>query len=797
MLKNYFKTAWRNLWKNKVYTFINITGLAIGLASCMLIILYAKDEVSYDRFHANASNIYHVVSKMTSPDGNVSKMGSTGNRPGPAFKETIPEAKDFVRIQQSNFNVKKGNDVFDEEGHFADENFFSFFSFKLKEGNPTTVLSDIHSIVINEDIAKKYFGNSPAVGKTLEIDPGNGFEQFVVSGVAKNSPENSSVKVKLLFPIKLQLRDNPDNLWLNFFQNTFVSLQPGADIKAVEKKFAQVYENSSKDEAKNAAEQYGIKDKVRYELQPLLGMHLDTEYVPDNGLYNASNPLYSYILSGIALFLLIIACINFINLSIAHSLNRAKEIGIRKVAGSERKQLIIQFLGESFLLSFFGFVFALLLVLLALPFFNDVSKKALSFSYLFDLKLIFVYVGLFITSGLLAGFYPALVLSKFNPVDTLYGRTNYAGKNYLSKGLVVLQFSLATFLIIGTIIIYAQFNFLTHYDLGYNDDNLAIVKTGPIDAKKVNRIAEELQRNPAVISVAARNGGFRATSAKINDGKEINLTYETIDKEFLPTLQLNLVQGHNFTGENSSDSTTAAIVNETFVKTAGWKEPLGKKVDFFWDSGRVYNVIAVVKDHYYSSLKATIKPQLFTMDTRSGKYGQLWVKINPTNTASTIQYIQKTCRAALPLQPFQYEFKKDSNAAKYESEQKWKQIISFAALLTIFISCIGLFGLASLAAQKRIKEVGIRKVLGASVADIVRKLSTGFLTLVIIASLIAVPVAWWASNKWLQEYPLRIEISIWIFLLALVLIVAVSILTVSFQAIKAAIANPVKSLRTE
>jgi putative ABC transport system permease protein len=796
MIKNYFKTAWRNLWKNKVYSFINITGLAIGLACCMLIILYTKDEVSYDRFHANASNIYHVVSKMTAPDGNVSKMGSTGNRPGPAFKESIPETKDFVRIQQNNFNVKKGTDVFDEEGHYADENFFSFFSFKLKEGNPATALNDIHSLVISEDLAKKYFGDKTAIGKTLEINPGNGFEQFIVSAVAKNSPENSSVKVKLLLSMKIQLRDNPDNQWLNFFQNTFVSLQPGADIKAVEKKFAKIYEVSSKDEAKKSAELYGIKDKVAYELQPLLGMHLDTEYVPDNGLYNASNPVYSYILTGIALFLLVIACINFINLSIARSLTRAKEIGIRKVAGSERKQLIIQFLGESFLLSFFGFVFALLLVVLALPFFNEVSNKALSLSYLFDIKLIFLYTALFIVSGLLAGFYPALILSKFKPVDTLYGRTNYAGKNYLSKGLVVLQFSLATFLIIGTITIYSQFDFLTHYNLGYNDDNLVIVKTGQIDAKKTTLLAEELRKNSAIVSVAARHGGFRATGAKV-DGKEINLTYETIDKEYLSTLQLNLVHGHNFTGENSYDSASAAIVNETFVKTAGWKEPLGKKVDFFWDSGRVYNVVGVVKDYYYSSLKQTIKPQLFTMDARSGKYGELWVKINPANTASTLQFIQKTFRTALPVQPFQYEFKKDSNAAKYESEQKWKQIISFAAILTIFISCIGLFGLASLAAQKRTKEVGIRKVLGAGVTDIVRKLSTGFLSLVLIASVIAVPAAWWVANKWLQEYPLRIEISIWIFVIALVLIVVVSILTVSFQAIKAAVANPVKSLRTE
>jgi putative ABC transport system permease protein len=796
MIKNYFITAWRNLWKSKVYTFINITGLAIGLACCMLIILYTKDEVSYDRFHANAPNIYHVVSKMTSPEGTVSKMGSTGNRPGPAFKESIPETKDFVRIQQSNFNVKKGAEVFDEEAHFADENFFTFFSFKLLEGNPTTALSDIHSLVLSEELAQKYFGNESALGKTLEINPGNGFEQFIVSGVAKNSPENSSVKVKLLLSMKTALRDDPDNQWLNFFQNTFVSLQPGADIKTVEKKFAQVYAASSKDEEKKATEEWGFKDKIEYKLQPLLGMHLDTEYVPDNGLYNASNPVYSYILTGIALFLLIIACINFVNLSIARSLNRAKEIGIRKVSGGERRQLIIQFLGESFLLSFLGFAMALLLVMLVLPFFNELSNKALSFSYLFDVKLVFLYLGLFILSALLAGFYPALVLSRLNPVDSLYGRTFFAGKNYLSKGLVVLQFSLATFLIIGTITIYSQFNFLTQYNLGYNDDNLVVLKTGRIDAKKANLIIDDLQKNPAIVSVAAGNAGMRTTVAK-TDGKEINLAYETVDKEYLSTLQLNLVQGHNITGENSADSATAAVVNETLVKTAGWKEPLGKQVDFFWDSGRVYNVVGVVKDYYYGSLKDGIKPQLFTMDSRSGTFRQLWVKINPVNAASTIQYIQKTFRAALPLQPFLYDFKKDTNAAQYASEQKWKQIISFAAILTIFVSCIGLFGLASLAAQKRTKEIGIRKVLGASVTGIVKKLSAGFLVLVLIASLIAVPVAWWVSYKWLQGYPLRIGLSIWMFVLALVLMGAVSMVTISFQAVKAALSNPVKSLRTE
>lgn len=796
MIKNYFKTAWRNLHKSKVYSFINITGLAIGLASCMLIILYTRDEVSFDRFHDNAGNIYRIVSKLTVANDQVTKLGSTGNRPGPAFKESLPETTGFLRIQQSNFNVKKGTEVFDEEGHFTDENFFTFFSFPLKAGDPATALGGIHSIVINETLAKKYFGKEPAIGKILEIDPGNGFEKFVVSGIAKNAPENSSIKVKLLISNKIQQRDNPDNSWINFFQNTFISLQPGADIKALEKKFAAVYAASSKDEIIKARAEWGFNESIEYKLQPLTKMHLDTEYVPDNGLYNASNPVYAYILSGIALFLLLIACINFVNLSIARSLNRAKEIGIRKVAGGERRQLIIQFLGESFLLSFFAFAFALLLVELALPFFNELSNKALSFSYLFDMKLILLYAGLFIISGLLAGFYPALVLSKLNPVDTLYGKTRFARTNFLSKGLVVVQFALATFLIIGTLIIYSQFNFLTNYSIGYNDDDLAIVHTGPVDAKKANLLAEEFKKNPSILSVAARNGGERGTRAKVN-GKEIDLVYETVDKEYLPTLQLKLLQGHNIKGEGPADSATSILVNETFVKTAGWKEPLGQKVDFFWDSARIYNVVGVVKDYYYGSLKEGIKPQLFTMDRRGGRFGQLWVKINPLNSASALQYIQKIFRRLLPQQPFQYEFKKDINAAQYASEQKWKQIISFAAGLTIFISCIGLFGLATLAAQKRTKEIGIRKVLGAGVTGIVKKLSMGFLTLVLLAAMIAIPAAWWVSQKWLQNYPLRVELNIWMFAVALALIVLVSFITICFQAVKAAVADPVKSLRTE
>ena len=795
MIKNYFKTAFRNLWRAKGFSLINISGLSVGLACCMLIFLYNFDEVSYDRFHERKDNIYRVTATISRADGNVDKIGSTGMMPGPTFKQAIPEVQDYVRVQSGGFNIKHGKEVFEQEVLFVDSNFFSVFSFPLIAGDPKTALLDMHSVVMSEEIAEKYFGKKNAVGQILELNTGEKFEPFMVSAVAKRSPQNSSIKIKMLVPMRFQRSRNPDTQWVNFFLNTFIVLKPGADMKSVESKFAGVFKRESATELKEMEEKYGFKDKVKFSLQPLLAMHLSTDFRSDNGLTDASNPMYSYILTGIALFILLIACINFINLTVAQSLKRSKEIGIRKVVGGQRKQLIAQFLGESFILSFIAFLLAVLLVQVALPFFNTLANKALAFSYLLDIKLVLGYIALFIITGLLAGFYPALVLSRFNPVETLYGRFRITGKNYLSKGLVVFQFTLATFLIVATMIIYSQFNYLMNYDLGYNDKNVAIVNTGGIDRGKLDVFRNELLKNPSIESVTADQGGRWGTIAHINGGKEILFDFKYVDENYFPLFKIPVATGRNFSKDFSMDTAEAAIINESFAKAAGWKEPLGKQVDFFYYNKK-YTVVGVIKDYHYLSLAEKIGPQLFTMNPRY-QYRDVFIKVKPGNTSQTLRDLEKTFKAHFPVQPYQYNFKDALNAEQYEKEAKWKQIITFGAILTIFISCIGLFGLATLSAEKRTKEIGIRKVLGATVSAIVRKLSVDFLKLVLLASILAAPFAWWAMNKWLQDFAYRVEISWWIFIVAGIATLLIALITVGLRAIKAALANPVKNLRTE
>ena len=795
MFKNYFKTALRNLWRTKVFSLINILGLSVGLACCMLIFLYSKDEISYDRFHEKKDDIYRITATISRADGNVHKIGSTGNMPGPTFKESIPEVEDYVRVQSASFNVKSGKTIFREDALYVDSNFFSVFSFPLTAGNPKTALVDVHSIVISQEIAEKYFGKKNPMGQVLELYTGEKFEPFVVSAVAKKSPQNSSIKIKMLVPVRFQLMQYNDDQWVNFFLNTFVVLKPNANIKTVEAKFANVFKSKSAEQLKEMEAKYGFKDKVTFGLQPLLKMHLSTDFPSDNGLVDASNPIYSYILTGIALFILLIACINFINLSVAHSLKRAKEIGIRKVVGGQRIQLIAQFLGESFILSFIAFVFALILVQMVIPFFNTLANKALAFSYLLDIKLIIGYIILLLLTGLLAGFYPALVLSRFNPVQTLYGRFRLSGKNYLSKGLVVFQFALATFLIVSTMIIYSQFNYLLKFDLGYNDKNVAILNTGHIDRQKLDVFRNELMKDPAIEKVTADQGGRWETIAHINEGKEIMFDFKHVDENYMPLFEIPVVQGRNFSRDFVSDTSEATVINEAFVKAAGWKNPIGKQVDFFYNNKK-YTVVGVVKDYHYLSLAEKIKPQLFTMNPRY-QFRDVFIKIKPGNLPKTLGYIEKTYKSLFPFQPYKYDFKDAQNAEQYEREKKWKQILTFGGILTIFISCIGLFGLATLSAEKRTKEIGIRKVLGASVALIAGKLSSDFLKLILIATVIASPLAWWVMNKWLQDYPYRISISWWMFAITGIAVLLIALLTVSFQALKAAGANPVKSLRSE
>jgi len=797
MIKNYFKIAFRNLQRNKIYSFINIAGLSMGLACAILILLYVKDEVSYDRFHANVKNIYRVVTDNKDKEGNQRKDGNTGYLQGPLFKQNVPGIETFVRIQSGTEDMKTGNEIHSQDLLYVDSAFFDVFSFPLISGNAKICLTAPHSIVVSEEAAKKQFGSTDAVGKVIMIREDSVFAPYRVTAVAKRSPQNSSLQFDYLLPFKVPASEGVDKEdWFNFFLNTFVVINQQANVQQVESQLQKFYMADTKQAQKEMYEKYGdIIGSSRYMLQPFTAMHMSTELPAQNGLKNASNPIYAYILSGIALFILLIACINFINLTVARSIKRSKEIGIRKVVGGDRKQLIFQFLGESFFLCIIAFLLAVCLVQLILPVFNNLANKALSLSYLFDFKLVSGYVILFVVTSLLAGFYPALVLSGYKPVETLYSRFNLTGKNYLQKSLVILQFTLASFLIIATFTIYAQFNFLTSEKLGYDDSNLLVVNKDALSHSQAAIFESELKKLPGIIAVAAKNGEQWKTGAKTGNDSILYFQYETVNESYLPLLKIPIIQGRNFSTDYPVDSTNSVIVNEAFVKKAGWTNPIGEVVNF-WYYKEVYHVIGVVKDYHFAALNQKIEPQLFTMKN-SNQFGTFFIKVKAGAETAALREVQKSYQAFFPISPYSYMFKDQQNRNSYEAENKWKQIMLFGAVITIFISCIGLFGLTVLSAEKRRKEVGIRKVLGASVNSVVAILSRDFLLLVIIALLIAIPLSWMAATEWLGNYPYKITLSWPMFTIAGSVIILIALATISTQAIKAAMANPVKSLRTE
>ncbi len=796
MIWNYFIVAFRNIWRSKLFSAINILGLSVGISCCLIIFLYVKNETSYDLFHKRKESIYQLTVDMQNPSGNVSKMSITGMVPGPAFKDQLPEVEDFVRLEETNFSVKRGAEVLDQTAFFADDNFFSVFTFPLLKGHAKTALKDLHAVVLSESAAQKYFGDQDPVGQILQMSAGKAFEPFTVTGVMKDAPQNSSIKPEMIVPMRLSQAGYDDKMWTNFFLNTFLVVKPGADLVQLEKKCNQIFLKDAAAQIKEMAEKYGMKDKIVFHLQALPALHLSEDYPATNGLSDASKPIYSYILSAIAAFILLIASFNFINLTVARSLKRSKEIGIRKAIGGLRSQLIGQFLGESLLVCSVAFLVAIALLQILLPVFNTLADRDLSLWSLFDWKLVLGFILLFFITGLLAGFYPALVLSALKPVDTLYGKTKYAGKNYVSRFLVVLQFALSVFLIISMVNIYRQFNFLVNFDLGYDDSQLLTIKTPPLNMEKLNLLKNELAQHPAIASVAGMQDGDNYTIAHINGSKEIDFNIKRVDANYLPTLKIPLTRGRNFSEEMQSDSVESVLVNEAFVKKAGWSLPLGQEVDFFYRNEK-FKVIGVVKDYHFGSLKQQIAPELLHMRRTFNSYRKVLIKLKEGSTASVLPFVAAVHKRLYPDHPYAFSFRDQDNKEQYSSEEKWKQIIGFSAALTIFISCIGLFALSALSAERRSKEIGIRKVLGASVNGIVRHLSFDFLKLIVLASLIASPLAWWLLNKWLQNYPYHIELKIGVFGLTIALVLILAFVTICYQSIRAALANPVKSLRTE
>lgn len=795
MVRNYLKTAFRNLKKRKLFSIINTAGLSIGLASCMLILLYIKDEWSFDRFHKKSERIYQLVCDRVEKDGATERFAIAAMAQAPAFKRAIPEIEGFVRINAKQLIIKKAEIAFSESVTWVDSNFFSIFSFPLISGDAKTALAESHSLVLTDVVAKKYFGTENAMGKSLQLEINGQFEIFRVSAIARTAPQNSTIKFDVLLPFNFLEEASPDNGWMWVSYPTYFLLHPGANISNIKSKMQKVYQIQAKSEI-DMNHQAGYDNQFIWDIMPMTQMHLNTDY---KGTPWSSNPIYSYILSGVAIFILLIACINFINLTIAQSLRRNKEIGMRKVFGAHRKQLMFQFLGESLLECFFSFLCALLLLQLLLPVFNQLTDKKLSLKYLFDIQLLMTFIALFISTGIAAGFYPALVLSRLSPMQTLHDGNKLQGKDYFAKGLVIIQFSLAIFFITSVSFMYMQFNFLVKKDLGYVDKNLIefVAEKAIMNKPLMDVFKTEMLSVAGVESVGYRNIGKFGGKTHAG-GREFAAVYERVDEDYLNTLAATIIEGRNFSRSFPTDSSDAVLINETFAKQADWKNAIGRSVDFMnipgWGEKKMI-VVGVVKDYHFESLKEKIKPQIFTMDPHL-PVGLFEVRINSNNIPATMSGLEKKFHALMPDHPFEYSFKDVQNRKNYEKEEKWKQIIKIGALLAILISCIGLFGLAMVNTEKRFKEIAVRKVLGASTFRITQMICFEFVKLVLISFFIAVPPCWYAIHKWLQNFAYRIDISWWGFLASGLLAMIIALITVGFLAIKASMATPVQSLRT-
>lgn len=793
MLKNYFKIAFRNLWRHRVFSFINIMGLTVGLTAFFLIFMYVKFELSYESFNSKADRIYRVVTDLKTPSETINTSGPAW-AVGPNIKDEFPEVESFVRISDANLLVRKDDIKFQEENAlFADSAFFQVFDYKLLKGNPKTALKEQLSIVFTETAAKKYFGSVDPMGKTLLLT-GDAFPS-TVTGIMKDMPENSQVKADMLVSMSTltqKFNRGLDSQWSNYGNRTFLLLKPQTNAGALVAKIPAFLEK------RNGTEMKQLQMFPKILLEPLRDVYLYS--TRDGSKTGNSNNVY--IFSIIALFILVIACINFVNLTTARSAERAKEVGIRKVVGAGKPQLAKQFIGESVLICVIACILAVMASGLLLSAFNQLSGKIISTSIfehpVYLLMLLLIAVGI----GILAGIYPALVLSSFQPVKVLKGRFATGTKGILlRKGLVVAQFTISIGLIIGTIVVYSQMKYMRSQDLGFNKDQKLIIDSHGDPAKMVFKQAVNTLPNVLSTSLAGsvpgggNPGAYSQVENRKGDMQIANLDLYFTDFDYIPQYKIKMVAGRAFSKDMGTDTTQAMILNETAVKMFGYNSPkdiIGKKFDQW---GRKGTIIGVTEDFHFRSLQEVIKP--LSIRIEPGGCDLVSVNISGSNVPATIAAIEVKWKSLIPNRPFNYFFLDEFFDKQYRSEVRFGKLFLNFALLAIFISCLGLLGLASYSTMQRTKEIGIRKVMGASVAGIVNLLSRDFLLLVLISFIIAAPIAWFGMHSWLKDFAYRIDISWWIFALAGLLAVLIAVGTISFQAIRAAVMNPVKSLRTE
>ncbi len=786
MFKNYLKIAWRNIWKSKGYSALNIFGLVTGITCASLIFLWVENEVDYDRTFEKRDQIYTVLTNSKF-EGEWRTFGDT---PGPLaqdLKEEVPGILSAARASNGNMLFKVGANIVKRTGSYVDDDFLDIFSLHFVEGTPQGALKRPDGIILTVQTARDLFGeNKLVLNKTVQV---NNNSYYTITGVVEDWPENTSINFNWLAPFE-RFNEGEDNGWMehygNNFANTYIELASGSDYTEVNTKVRGLLPEKLED-----------PDSYFF-LHPVKDWHLRSNF--ENGVKVGGQIVFVRLMAGIAGIILLIACINFTNLATARSEKRAKEVGLRKVLGSGKQRLISQFMAEALLMSGMAAVVSIFVLSILLPEFNLLIEKQLQLRF-FDLTHSLSFLGITLTCGLMAGWYPAFYLSSFRPAEVLKGlNTKQGGSGMIRKGLVVAQFVVSVVFIISTIIAYQQIQYGKNRDVGFVKEHLVKIPVSGDMIKNFNpikgdMIASGVIKNVALMNTQLLSDGYNGTNLEwqgATDTKDVLISFRHISADFFKTAGMKIIEGRGF-GEDTSVDSTNTIISQSFSKLMGKGSAIGKTINRY---GVRYTVIGVVKDYLYGDMYGNSDPVMFFNDPSWAQY--MYVKtLKGTKTSETLTVIEKVLKAHNPAFPFEYEFVNDSFSSRFKGENMVSNFSQIFALLAIIISCLGLFGLSAYTAEQRKKEIGVRKVLGCSISGIVKLLSRDFIRLVLIAILLAIPLAWWVMKNWLEGFTYRIEISWWVFAVAGLTAICIALLTVSFQALKAAIANPVKNLRME
>ncbi|MFC1726157.1 ABC transporter permease [candidate division KSB1 bacterium] len=785
MFRNYLKIMSRNIRKQKLFSIINITGFSAGLACSLMIMLWVQDELSYDKFHENAGDIYRIAARIETPEGEVHLMQKTPSALRTYLKENFPEVDEtsFFLVVQKGWLVTYKNRVFtDSRVAWADPAFFKIFDFPFIRGDIKTSLDDIYSILFTEDMAEKFFGDENPVGKTVKIHG----RDFTVTGLIKNIPHNSHLQFDCVLPYKFWTTWGYDlNSWTDEKHTAYVKLKKGSDSELVRRKINAALKNNNP--------QSGLS----LYLQPVTDIHL-YRTVRDN-YEGQGNILFVYIFSLLAFFVLMIACINYMNLTTARSFARLKEVGVRKVIGANRTDLVKQFLSESVFFVIISMIVALILVLVLAPVYSSISGKEFNIDFSQDWKIIIQLTVVTLFTGIISGSYPAVFLSSFKPVSVLKNVFTTSRSIMLRKILVIAQFAVTIIIVFSTLVIFHQLEYIRNKDLGFNKEHLiCFLKRGQFNSN-YEAAKTELLRHPDIENVTASPPPFWVGHNESNiswegkiDDYDFSVRYGGVGYDFLETFNINLVEGRFFSKEFQDDTDGAFVLNEKAIKMMGLKSPLGKKVSA---GNREGKIIGIVQDYHFNSLHEEMIPMILYLER--GIYVSVRLKSGETGISGAIEFLSKKWKDFVPGYPFDFEFAESVIDGFYRSEAKMAEVFKYFMILAAFVSCLGLYGLASFSAERRTKELGIRKILGAKISSIIRLLSKEFLIIVTISNIIAWPIAYLFMNKWLQNFAYRKEIGLEIFLSAGLIALVITFLTVSWQSVKAATANPVESLRDE